>query len=61
MAVHQTAIVKSGAELAGDVVVEEYAYIGPIAKIGRGCVIKHHATIDGWTTPVLTSAASRMI
>ncbi|MDR1255444.1 MAG: acyl-ACP--UDP-N-acetylglucosamine O-acyltransferase [Puniceicoccales bacterium] len=50
MPIHPTAIVKFGAELAHGVTVDEYAYIGPLVKIGRGCVIKHHATVDGKTT-----------
>ncbi|MDR3274058.1 MAG: acyl-ACP--UDP-N-acetylglucosamine O-acyltransferase [Puniceicoccales bacterium] len=50
MAIHPTAIVKSGAKLVDDAAVDEYAYIGSMAKIGRGCVIRHHATVDGRTT-----------
>lgn len=50
MIVHSTAIVKPGAYLADDVVIEEYAYIGSKVKLGSGCVVRHHATIDGETT-----------
>jgi UDP-N-acetylglucosamine acyltransferase len=50
MRIHPTAIVKPGAELADDVIVDEYAYVGGSVKIGRGCVIRHHATVDGRTT-----------
>ncbi|MDR2436273.1 MAG: acyl-ACP--UDP-N-acetylglucosamine O-acyltransferase [Puniceicoccales bacterium] len=50
MAIHPTAIVKSGAKLADGVAVNEYAYVGALVTIGRGCVIGHHATVDGRTT-----------
>jgi UDP-N-acetylglucosamine acyltransferase len=50
VAIHPTAIIKPGAELADDIVIDEYAYVGTMVKIGRGCVIKHHATVDGRTT-----------
>jgi UDP-N-acetylglucosamine acyltransferase len=50
MSIHPTAIVKPGAELANGVTVGEYAYIGGMVKIGPGCVIMHHATVDGRTT-----------
>jgi UDP-N-acetylglucosamine acyltransferase len=49
MARHQTAIVKSCAKLADGVAINEYAYVGVLVTIGRGCVIGRHATVD-WRT-----------
>lgn len=49
MAVHPTAIIKPGACLAGDVSVGEYAYIGEHVRLGSGCIVHHHATVDGNT------------
>jgi UDP-N-acetylglucosamine acyltransferase len=50
VAIHPTAIVKSGAKLADDVSIGEYAYVGALVTVGCGCVIGHHATVDGRTT-----------
>jgi len=44
------AVVETGAELAPDVIVGPFAYIGPRVKLGRGCVVHHHAQIEGQTT-----------
>lgn len=38
------------AELDSSVEVGPFAYIGENVKIGKGCVIHHHATVDGYTT-----------
>lgn len=48
--VHPTAIIENGAELAEEVTVGPYAYIGAQVKIGPGTVVMHHATVDGATT-----------
>ncbi len=48
--IHPTAIIEPGAELGEDVVVGAYSYIGPRATIGAGCVLHHHANVEGWTT-----------
>lgn len=48
--IHPTAIIEKGAELADGVRVGPYAYIGPYVKIGKGCEVMHHATVDGATT-----------
>jgi UDP-N-acetylglucosamine acyltransferase len=48
--IHPMAVVESGAQLADDVVVGPFAYIGPRVKLGRGCVVHHHASIEGATT-----------
>ncbi len=48
--VHPTAIIENGAELAEDVTVGPYAYIGSQVKIGAGSTVMHHATVDGATS-----------
>lgn len=47
--IHPTAIIEDGAQLAGDVEIGAYAYIGAQVRMGAGCVILHHATVDGNT------------
>lgn len=47
--IHPTAIIESGADLAPDVTVGAYAYIGKRVTLGAGCVVHHHACIDGDT------------
>ncbi|HTV49009.1 MAG TPA: acyl-ACP--UDP-N-acetylglucosamine O-acyltransferase [Phycisphaerae bacterium] len=48
--IHPQALVENGAQLADDVIVGPYAYIGPKVELGRGCVVHHHASIEGNTT-----------
>lgn len=48
--IHPTAIIEDGAELAPDVVVGAYAYVGPMVKLGPGCRLHHHASVEGNTT-----------
>jgi UDP-N-acetylglucosamine acyltransferase len=43
------AIVENTAELADDVVVGPFAYIGPNVRIGPGCIIDNNATVTGRT------------
>jgi UDP-N-acetylglucosamine acyltransferase len=50
MAIHPTAIVQDGAELAGDVSVGAGALIGAHVRIGAGSVIHERVTITGRTT-----------
>lgn len=45
-----TAIIEAGAQLAPDVTVGAYAYIGGRVTLGPGCAVSHHACIDGDTT-----------
>ena len=47
--IHPTAVIEDGAKLGCDVEVGAYAYIGPEVELGDGCVIAHHATVDGKT------------
>jgi len=49
MAVHPTAIVAEGAELADDVEVGAYAIVDEHVKVGPGSRIGHHAYVTGWT------------
>ena len=48
--IHPMAVVETGAELADDVVVGPFAYVGPRVKLGKGCMVHHHASIEGKTT-----------
>lgn len=50
MNIHPTALIDSGAELAPDVQVGAYAYIGPGVKIGPGTRLDHHASVDRLTS-----------
>ncbi len=49
-AIHPTAIVAAGAEIASNVEIGPYSIIGPNVKIGGGCRIGAHVVIDGYTT-----------
>ncbi len=48
--IHSMAVVDGGAQLADDVTVGAFAWIGPHVRLGKGCVVHHHAQIDGHTT-----------
>jgi UDP-N-acetylglucosamine acyltransferase len=48
--IHSTAIVSAGAELADDIEIGAYAYVGPSVHIDTGCVIHHHGVIEGNVT-----------
>jgi UDP-N-acetylglucosamine acyltransferase len=48
--IHPTAIVEPGAELADDVSIGAYAYVGPRVRLGVGCTVHHHGCIGGNTT-----------
>lgn len=50
MAVHPTAVIAAGAELAADVEVGPYAVIGPAVRIGGGTRVGPHVVIEGRTT-----------
>jgi UDP-N-acetylglucosamine acyltransferase len=49
-AIHPTAIIEPGAQLAEDVAIGAYAYVGARATIGAGTVLHHHANVEGLTT-----------
>jgi UDP-N-acetylglucosamine acyltransferase len=48
--IHPMAFVHSGAQLASDVTVDAFAYVGEFAKVGKGSKIEHHACVEGHTT-----------
>lgn len=48
--IHPMAVVEPGAQLADDVVVGPFAYVGPHVRLGPGCVVHHHAQIEGHTS-----------
>jgi UDP-N-acetylglucosamine acyltransferase len=48
--VHPTAIIEDGAQLGAGVQVGAYAFVGRQVRLGDGCVVRHHATVDGLTT-----------
>ncbi|MGC8624014.1 MAG: acyl-ACP--UDP-N-acetylglucosamine O-acyltransferase [Phycisphaerae bacterium] len=47
--IHPMAVVETGAQLAADVTVGPFAYIGPNVVLGSGCMVHHHASIQGHT------------
>ena len=49
MSIHPTAIISPGAKLGAGVTVGAYAYVGPEVTLGDGCVLHHHATVEGYT------------
>jgi UDP-N-acetylglucosamine acyltransferase len=46
-AIHPTALVDASAELGPNVQVDAYAVIGAGVRLGEGCRVGHHATIEG--------------
>ncbi len=50
MSIHPTAIVNPGAVIARDVEIGPYSVIGADVRLGEGCRVHHHATIEGHTT-----------
>jgi len=50
MNIHPTAIVNPKAQLASDVKVDAFSFIGPDVKIGSGTVIGMHCVVDNHTT-----------
>jgi UDP-N-acetylglucosamine acyltransferase len=48
--IHPTAFVDPKAELADDVEVGPFAFVGEHAKIGKGTKLLHHACVEGHTT-----------
>jgi len=47
--IHPMAFVHPSATLADDVTVGPFAYVGPSVTLGKGCVLHHHAQIEGNT------------
>ena len=48
--IHPTAIVEAGAQLADDVELGAYAYVGAAVTLGAGTRLHHHASVEGNTT-----------
>jgi len=48
--IHPTAVVHSGARIAGGVEIGPYSVIGEHVSIGRDTKIASHVLIEGWTT-----------
>jgi UDP-N-acetylglucosamine acyltransferase len=61
--IHPTAIVDKTAELADDVEVGAWAYIGPNCKVAEGCVIKYRASLEENVTlaPRVTVGVSSIV
>jgi UDP-N-acetylglucosamine acyltransferase len=49
MNIHPTAIIEKGAQIANDVTIGPFVFIGNNVVIGSGTVIHHHASVDGHT------------
>ena len=47
--IHPTAIVEPGAQLAADVEIGAYAFVGAGVTLGAGTRLHHHATVEGNT------------
>lgn len=48
--IHPSAIIEQGAQIADDVVIGPYSYVGSLTVINSGTKIGHHATVVGNTT-----------
>ena len=47
--IHQSAVIENGAEIADDVIIGPFVYIGANVKIGSGTIVEHHASVEGNT------------
>ncbi|MFP6901831.1 MAG: acyl-ACP--UDP-N-acetylglucosamine O-acyltransferase [Opitutales bacterium] len=47
ISVHPSALVEPGAQLGEDVVIDAFCYVGSDVKMGRGCHLQHHSTVEG--------------
>jgi UDP-N-acetylglucosamine acyltransferase len=45
--IHAMAVVETGAELADDVVIGPFAFVGRQVRLGKGCVVHAHAHLEG--------------
>ncbi len=50
MSKHPTAVVDPGAEIGRDVEIGAFSFVGPHVRIGDGCRLHHHVTVEGFTT-----------
>jgi acyl-[acyl carrier protein]--UDP-N-acetylglucosamine O-acyltransferase len=49
MNIHPTGIIESGAQVADNVTIGPFTFIGKHVTIDSGTVIQHHASVDGYT------------
>ncbi|MDR0590751.1 MAG: acyl-ACP--UDP-N-acetylglucosamine O-acyltransferase [Puniceicoccales bacterium] len=49
MNIHPAAIVEGGAQIAENVIIGAFVYVGKDVAIGPGTVIQHHASVEGHT------------
>jgi len=47
--IHPTAIIEPGAQLAADVEIGAYCYVGAEVTLGAGTKLHHHSTVEGFT------------
>ena len=47
--IHGTAVIEKGAKLGEGVEVGAHAYIGSRVRLGGGCIVHHHASVEGNT------------
>jgi UDP-N-acetylglucosamine acyltransferase len=50
MNIYSMAVIENGAQLADDVTIGAFAFVGKNVTVGSGTVIHHHASIEGHTT-----------
>lgn len=48
--IHQTAVIREGADIADDVTIGPYSIIGENVRIGKGTYIQSNVLVDGHTT-----------
>jgi UDP-N-acetylglucosamine acyltransferase len=48
--IHPTAIIDAKAEIGRDVEIGPYSVVGPNVVLHDGCKLRHHATVEGYTT-----------
>jgi len=47
--IHPTAIVEDGATLGEGCRIEAFCFVGPEVVLGENCIVRHHATVEGFT------------
>ncbi|MBC2603067.1 acyl-ACP--UDP-N-acetylglucosamine O-acyltransferase [Puniceicoccus vermicola] len=47
--IHPTAVIEDGAQISDSAEIGAYAYIGGEVRLGPGCRVYHHATVEGYT------------
>lgn len=49
VAIHPTAVVSPGARLGTEAQIGAFAFVGAEVTLGDGCIVHHHATVEGLT------------